>query len=129
VAPLEELTPKARAAEAHLCEVRPAVAFEPAKGDPALSKSFVGANPPFGAVIYYHLKNAPAGPVAVTVQDGEGKTVATLPGGNRPGLNRVVWDLRRAGGGPALVPPGEYVARLEVAGQKLTRPVRVEAEK
>ncbi|MCI0459817.1 MAG: hypothetical protein L0Z62_22945 [Gemmataceae bacterium] len=127
VAPLEQLTGKALTAEAHLFEVRPALAFEPRKSEAPPAKAFVGSNPPFGATIYYHLRNAVAGPVSVTILDGSGKTVATLAGSNQAGLHRVVWDLRRAGAGPGLVAPGEYVARLQAGPVPLTRPVRVEA--
>ena len=68
----------------------------------------IGENPPNGAIISYWLADAEAGPVALTVRDAAGATVAAfrsdddaLPQAKRPGtrqgLNRFVWDLRHAG--------------------------------
>jgi uncharacterized protein (DUF2164 family) len=82
----------------------------------------VGANPPNGAVIYYHLKTKPAADVTLEIMDSAGKLVkrftSRAPAGPAPqaqpageeggffggggasrlsaqaGLNRFVWDLR-----------------------------------
>src|SRR5260370_38824700 len=79
----------------------------------------VGENPPNGAVVYYYLKEKPAGEVTLEVLDASGKLVkkfsskgeaegpqappdeegfgfrgAPARPGAEAGLNRFVWDLR-----------------------------------
>ena len=81
----------------------------------------VGANPPSGAVIYYHLKSKPSSEVAIEITDSAGKSIRKFSsrgqesqaqaaptgddeGGFRgagprrapaeAGLNRFIWDLR-----------------------------------
>jgi len=81
----------------------------------------VGANPPSGAVVYYHLKSKPSSEVAIEITDSAGKSIRKFSsrgqesqaqaapagdddGGFRPagprrapaeaGLNRFIWDLR-----------------------------------
>ena len=56
----------------------------------------VGRNPPYGASINYYLKAAPTGNVTIAILDRANQVVRTLPGSQRPGLNRVTWDLRSA---------------------------------
>jgi len=57
---------------------------------------FFAPNPPLGAEITYFLP-ARANEVDVAIADSAGKTVRTLRGTSQPGVNRVCWDLRRAG--------------------------------
>jgi photosystem II stability/assembly factor-like uncharacterized protein len=59
---------------------------------------FTGANPPFGALVSYVLKEpAPSGSqMLIIVKDGEGKTIAEALGPGAAGLNRTVWNLRHA---------------------------------
>jgi photosystem II stability/assembly factor-like uncharacterized protein len=127
ISPLEELTPKVLAAEAHLFDVRPVVAFRP-RNVPPPPKGFVAPNPPYGASLWYYLKTAPAQAPTLTILGRGGKAVATLPAPARAGLQRVVWDLRAEEDRAATVPPGAYVARLQVGGVTLEKPLRVEAE-
>jgi photosystem II stability/assembly factor-like uncharacterized protein len=124
VAPLQEMTPEARAAGAHLFDVRPPVLVK--ETAPAAPSAFAAPNPPAGAAIYYALKEAPARPARLTVLDGDGKVVAELPAAATPGLHRAQWGLRRAGGGRA--PAGEYTVRLVVGGVVRQKKLRVEAE-
>ena len=48
--------------------------------------------------LYYWLRTA--GAVTLTIKDGAGQTVATLPATGDAGLNSVMWDLSRGSGGP-----------------------------
>jgi hypothetical protein len=59
---------------------------------------FTGDNPPYGALLGYTLrKAAPSGSrVVVLVKDAAGKTIAEVNGPGAAGLNRTVWNLRRA---------------------------------
>ncbi len=98
-----------------------------------------GENPPYGVLITYHLKEAPAEAVTLTIMDHQGEVIKTfssqtdqdksaddpsLPA--KEGLNRFVWDMRypdalKATGdvtteksktGPT-APPGTYQAQLQ----------------
>jgi len=104
-------------------------------GDPA-----EGRNPPNGAVLLFHLADAPTGTAKLEVSDPSGavvRTYTTDPGEGpdapsrlsaKAGMNRLVWDLNRervpgveglfvfgslAGG---RVSPGTYTARLSIEG-------------
>jgi photosystem II stability/assembly factor-like uncharacterized protein len=127
IAPLEGLTSKVLAAEVHLFEVRPAVAFRPRK-EVIYNTAYVAPNPPYGAALWYYLRDTPAQAPKLTITDRMGRAVASLVAPAQPGLQRVVWDLRSEADPGAPVAPGEYVARLQVGGVTLERPVRVEAE-
>src|SRR5215211_8015794 len=59
-------------------------------------KWFSAANPPYGAVINYYLKDKSKDDVKVTITDKSGKVVRELRATKEAGLNRVVWDLRMA---------------------------------
>jgi hypothetical protein len=127
IAPLEELTAEVIARPAHLFAIRPAAAVVPRKSDnPPGGKGFVAANPPTGAVLFYHLKRDVTGPVRLAVLDKTGKTVATLRGPQTAGLHRLVWNLLRDANATALVAPAEYTVRLEIGGQAISGKVQVE---
>src|SRR5262249_31751217 len=127
ISPLEEMTPEWLAKPAHLFEVRPAVAFKVQKAETPKAKGYVAPNPPYGAVVYYCLKDAPGKAVAVTILDATGKQVTNLPGADKAGLHQVVWNLRADGRGET-VRPREYVALMPVGRGKQLRKVIVEAE-
>ena len=59
---------------------------------------FTGENAPYGALLSYTLREAaPSGSrVVVLVKDAAGKTIAEVNGPGAAGLNRTVWNLRRA---------------------------------
>jgi hypothetical protein len=64
---------------------------------------FVGSNPPSGAQITYYLKKRHLfGDLKLEVLDRDGKVLSTMPGGKRPGINRVSWPMRSK---PPKVPP------------------------
>jgi photosystem II stability/assembly factor-like uncharacterized protein len=120
VGPLEEMTAAVREKEAHLFEVRPALAFEPVAG-PGLvgGKNYAAPNPPPVAAIYYVLRDPAPQPVRVVVTDAVGRVLAEIAGTREAGLHRVQWNLRGGAGldlvhGARLVPPGDYAARLYV---------------
>jgi hypothetical protein len=101
---------------------------------------FFAPNPPLGAEITYFLP-ARASDVQVSIADSAGKTIRTLRGSSQAGVNRICWDLRRAGAmdsgvlpgncgmptgraGP-LVLPGDYKVTVTIGGSSLTGPVTV----
>ena len=143
---LQELTPAVTSADAHLFSIAPAfeiryVNLKPHAGD----MIFRGENPANGAVIDFWVGRSET--VSITVRDGSGRTVRSLPMsvGRAPvrGINRTVWNLReddlpvRGGSGEdddaprrgnltgPFVPPGVYTVRLEAAGKTLEQRVEV----
>ncbi len=113
VGPLEQLTDAVRGSAVHLFEPRPAYRFLPVS-QPNLAPSGTsrGKNPPYGAIFNYWLKDPvkvaaeekpgeedvtepPDGKkIEVTILDAAGKTIRTLKGTGKAGMNRVTWDLR-----------------------------------
>jgi photosystem II stability/assembly factor-like uncharacterized protein len=154
LSPLQQLTPQAISADAHLFPTRATYRFREitppyvAPNDPT-----VGDDPPAGAPINYYLKGVQSGDVTVTIVDQKGQVVRTLNAPKRAGLNRIHWDLRyapttevrlrtkplyvqdfpmgpdgfRSGGQrlSILAPPGTYTVKLSAGGKELTQPLTV----
>jgi hypothetical protein len=121
VAPLQEMTPKVREAKAHLFDPRPVRLAPRGTLESPSARTYAGANPPEGAVIYFRLaQKQPA--VSLQILSPEGGVVASLPAPAGAGLHGVVWK-------PERVSPGEYGVRLEAAGQVIVKKVRVERER
>jgi photosystem II stability/assembly factor-like uncharacterized protein len=149
--PLQKLTPEVTARSAFLFAPRAAYRFRDINGNVTMSDDpTAGQNPVYGADINYFLKSAlPAAPT-IAILDAAGKTVRTMQGTERPGLNRVYWDLRndatktprmrtkpmndiefamdadgtRAAPGfgtlAVLMPPGRYTVKLTAGGETIT---------
>jgi photosystem II stability/assembly factor-like uncharacterized protein len=110
--PLRQMTPAVLAQDGAL--------FAPRRTYLYHEKTYVRApedrpspNPPFGAVLTYHLREnlADGAKVVLTVTDADGKTVRRLSGPATAGLHRLTWDLRGEGGGPrgaGMVKAGKY---------------------
>jgi photosystem II stability/assembly factor-like uncharacterized protein len=132
--PLEQLTPKVLGTSAYLFDPKPAGTFQYHSGH-GLSggKVYAAPNPPFGASVNYYLREKPSQTVRLTVADPLGTTLAVLKAEDEPGLHRATWDLRASVGlGPVrygpLVPPGDYLLRLEIGEKVLLKKLKVEAE-
>ena len=112
-----------------------------------------GSNSPYGTPINYFLGPVPQTEARIRIVDPHGQVVRTLSGTNRPGINRVWWNLRgelsseiRLRTSPAfapyvrvdtdgwrplpeesrisiLMPPGTYTVKLEVDGQEFAQPL------
>ena len=95
---LDDITPlrnwdKAADADVYLFPPRSAYRFRTiATNRGRESERVIGQNPPYGADINFELKNA-AKQWTITITDAAGRTVRTLKGEGRPGLNRVWWNL------------------------------------
>jgi hypothetical protein len=93
---LRDVTAETLAADARLYPLRDAYLFDPlnqvraAWGDPATP------NPPFGAVLTYHVGQAiPAGTrLVLDIADSTGRQVRRIDLQKEPGLHRVAWNLR-----------------------------------
>jgi photosystem II stability/assembly factor-like uncharacterized protein len=134
VAPLEEFTPAVRAQTAHLFEIKPATVYEERfTRDLSGGKMYAAPNPPFGAGIWYWLKEPSSQPVRVTISDPLGRGIAEIAGDKSAGLHRAQWNLRGGAGvdfrGAKLAPPGDYVVRLHVGDKMIAaRKLRIEPE-
>ena len=99
---LREITPETLAEEARIYPLRHAYSFVPGGLAPAgaagvlpLSGNFSTPNPPVGAWITYHLRDAlPEGTKFVlTIADGAGDTFRRCELDSEPGLRRFAWNL------------------------------------
>jgi hypothetical protein len=115
---------------------------------------FRAANPPYGTMITYYLRQS-GSPVTLTVTDAAGRVVRTLSGPGAAGMHQVQWDLEtdaakaaekqlaqgggRGGGDRSAVtfserqrrrrvPPGTYSVTASLAGATLTRSIVVKPE-
>jgi photosystem II stability/assembly factor-like uncharacterized protein len=142
--PLAQLSPEALASDLDLFELRPAVQYRvyAHKGNTG-HKTFLGPNPPDGALITYLLKSKPGDKdeVKITVKDASETVVRELTGPKEAGLNRTNWDLRHeppVAPDPAasffgpprgpFVPPGVYTISVSLGGTSRSRTVSVEED-
>jgi hypothetical protein len=129
--------------EAHLFPPRTATQYYEMRNLPSPGAfKYSGPNPDYGALITYHLKTAPAkadSQVTIQILDSAGQMVRELKGPDRPGYNRLAWDLRypltfepssqdEGWFGPpkgTFVLPGEYRVKLIARGHELISPLQV----
>jgi photosystem II stability/assembly factor-like uncharacterized protein len=143
ISPLQELNEKVLNEEVHL--------FTPEPRTQRIVRSFgandylfgdrhlVTPNEPNGLVIYYYLKNKIEGQINIKITDLFGQELARFIGPNNPGINAIVWDMRRPISGQKgpqlglrpgnildqLVEPGEYMVLLEAGGKKLIQKAKI----
>lgn len=106
------------------------------------TRRFVGDNPVNGAVLYYYLPKK-VEKASIKILDVEGKTIREINGSTEPGLNKVVWNLTRAGtrpgGGPQgprrgqggfmfFAAPGSYLVVLDVDKKESKQSIQVDAD-
>ncbi|MBY0491613.1 MAG: hypothetical protein K2R93_17375 [Gemmatimonadaceae bacterium] len=123
ITPLQQLTPAVRASEAHLFDVRPAVAY---LNDFTLDiytggeKEFEGENPARGTAIHFWLKNAAE--ATLRIADATGRAVCEQTVKGVAGMNRVQWTL----GAPMLAaaPAGRGGAGPSVTAEARTAEAR-----
>jgi hypothetical protein len=156
VGPIEQLESALRQ-NVFLFDVKPATAYnvrytygtsvEEINGD----LFFRTANPPYGAAIWYYLKDAAPGDVTLAIADSSGKVVRTLTAPGAAGLHVTQWNLetdaaqaQAAGGGRGggdrsavtfserqrrrRVTPGDYTVTLTAGGASQRTTVTVKAE-
>jgi photosystem II stability/assembly factor-like uncharacterized protein len=147
--PIQSLGPSVVSEPAHLFDVRPALRFTmmPTRygiGD----EPFRGPNPPYGALITFHLKETAEGEAApkIEILDASGAVLRTLKDvPKEAGMHRVVWDLageeprpRSDEDGPRgffsfgplgpQVPPGNFRVRFTAGSTALEKPVLVKLD-
>jgi len=132
--PLSQLTPEVLASKLHL--------FDIPDGQPRIympygglwsNRMFKAKNKPMGARISYWVGQYTGDDVSISITDPHGNTIRKLSGSNRPGINRVVWDLqvdkkqrdRGAIGQDIFVEPGEYKVSISMGDAKDKGTVKV----
>ena len=157
ISALEQMSNKVAESNLELFNVRPAIPWRLAHTrDFDGHDAFVGANPPFGAIIDFWIKVKPElKDLKVAILDSSGKQVATVkPKAVEAGLNRVVWNLRadrivpptpqeeeqaaraaaQGGGDNAsalngpLLDPGEYTFEITIDASKATKKFAMEED-
>jgi photosystem II stability/assembly factor-like uncharacterized protein len=118
ISPLRRLTPEVLNTEAAFIESQPEHQRLVAQGGWAGGDgSFVGDNPPDGAMItYYQRRRHIYGRMKLEVFDAKGKLVDTLPASSRRGLSRVEWSMRLK---PPVVPPAAVIAGEATIGPRV----------
>jgi len=92
--PLQQLTDEVMAADAHLFEPRAAYRFRTiTRPSTTYDDPTTGEDPEYGASINYWMAGPADSAPTITIEDGSGRVVRTLAGTNRPGINRIHWDL------------------------------------
>jgi len=125
--PLSQLTPDVLAKALHLFDIpdgKPRI-YRP-YGGLWSHRMFRAANKPMGARISYWVRHYTGDDVSVSITDKHDNTIRTLSGSNRPGINRVIWDLQldpkdrggTASGQTEFVPPGEYTVEISMGKSK-----------
>jgi len=144
--PIQGMNDAVRASDMHMFDIRPALRYTTrftryGIGD----EPFTGQNPPYGALITYHLKAKPDEKVKVRMEIRDAKGQLVLEETRVPkerGMNRYAWNLRYGGaqvrrpptteetpfGGGARGPqvlPGTYTVKLFVGDKSVERRVEV----
>jgi photosystem II stability/assembly factor-like uncharacterized protein len=92
--PIAEWSASVKNADAHLFSIQPATIHNFWKNTSYRGQaSWAGENPPFGALLHYHL-DAPADSVELVVHNPDDEVVRRLDGPTTAGtIHRVQWDL------------------------------------
>ena len=138
--PLRALTDAIAQKQSAFLPTRPVQQRMPASGGWVEGDAtFVGDNPPNGAVITYYLRTRHTyGPIKLEVLDAQNKHVAWLSPSKHRGINRVLWNMRVDGPrvpraaqvafgssqGPRVV-PGTYTVRLTRGSEAIDTKVAI----
>ncbi len=94
ITPIREFSKSVLESEATLFSLRKTYRFQMTQGIKT-DRSYVnGQNPPEGADINYFLKEKSKDSVEVQIFNSKKELVNTIKAPNKPGLNRIWWDLR-----------------------------------
>ncbi|MFN8692704.1 MAG: WD40/YVTN/BNR-like repeat-containing protein, partial [Cyclobacteriaceae bacterium] len=94
ITPLREFSEQVQQKPAHLFSLRPAYRFRQRENIKMEDGFSNGQNPPYGADINFYLKEKSKDSVELVVLNNKGEQVQKLNVKNRPGLQRVWWDLK-----------------------------------
>ena len=123
---LQQLTPSVVQSPLHVFDIEPRTAYQfRALGNFHLfGDAFLEVpNEPDALVVNYFVREPQESGATVAITDISGTTVAALTGPAQPGLNRVSWNMRRAGG--PLMPAGDYRVTVAVGDAQQTKIGRI----
>jgi photosystem II stability/assembly factor-like uncharacterized protein len=126
IAPLREINEETLTKDVHFFAIQPkARRIEGVIGNYRLTgdRPLTTPNEPNAIILTYFLKETPKSPITLTVADANGKTLRTLSGTQKIGMNRVSWDFRDSS--QRILPPGEYVVTLQAGDRKLMQKTRI----
>ncbi|UCE59381.1 MAG: hypothetical protein JSU63_18305 [Phycisphaerales bacterium] len=138
---LGQLTPEVIQSDLRVFDVRPAKPrlYLP-YGGLWSDRMFVAKNPPMGARITYWIREYTGEDVKIAITDANDTKIREITGTNKPGLNRVVWDLQMEKydrirdpdssglGQTRFVPAGVYNVKVTSGKQSVTTTVNVLTE-
>jgi photosystem II stability/assembly factor-like uncharacterized protein len=119
IAPLEQLTEKVLAADAHLFDVKPVTLLKPQKRDTPPPPGWKAANPTAGITAHFLTTAKTVGKVELICTNPAGERVGVYLGKNTPGLDSRVFEVKE---------PGEYSVTLKAGDLRETRKVVVKME-
>ena len=142
IRPLQDL-PQATRAGAMLFAPRTSYEYNLTNNFEGLYTRYAAENPPYGVPITYYQATPQASAPVVTIVDARGRTVRSLSGPNKAGLNRIVWNFTTSppvkwtgaankffagpDDGPMVV-PGNYAARMTLNGRTFVQSFAVKAD-
>ena len=127
ISPISQLTADVVQSAFHVFESMPAQPrYYLDYGDLWSDRMFIADNPAMGGQITYWIREYADEEVGLSIADASGHVLRKLVGTNRPGLNRVVWDLQpeedqRLGNAdnlPEFVVAGEYKVSITYGDHK-----------
>ena len=135
ISPVSQMTDDVVQSAFHVFEPMPAKPrYRLTYGDLWSDKLFIAQNPPVGAMLHYWIREYDDEDVSISITNEQDVVVRTLEGTNRPGLNRVVWDLlpepdqllgEDDDGLTQFVPAGEYTVTITSGDQSASTTLAV----
>lgn len=92
--PIREFATQVQNSTAHLFSLRKAYRFQPINGIKTSQSYVSGRNPSEGTPINYYLKEKSKDSVELLVLNSRNEIIRKERGINKPGINRMWWDLR-----------------------------------
>jgi photosystem II stability/assembly factor-like uncharacterized protein len=119
IAPLEQLSEKVLAADAHLFEVKPVTLLKPQQRATEPPVGWKGANPPAGIAVHFLTTAKIVGKVELVCTDAANQRIGVYLGKDTPGLDSRVFEVKE---------PGTYTVTLTAGDVKQTKKVVVKLD-
>ena len=144
IAPLQEMA-NTKSSGLHIFQPRTTYRWQMSRMDASQGqREYRAENPPYGAIITFHLATGKIDTVKIKIVDGEGNHVSEFKVDEpKPGFNRTAWNLRydgavslatpitggwRGGNVGPTVAPGKYTVSLSTKGQSASASLEVRGD-
>ena len=141
IAPLQEMA-NTKSSGLHIFQPRTTYRWQMSRMDASQGqREYRAENPPYGAIITFHLATGKIDTVKIQIADSEGNHVSEFKVDEpKPGFNRTAWNLRydgavslatpitggwRGGNVGPTVAPGKYTVTLSTKGQSASASLEV----